>query len=293
MMFTAFRRLPASGWASVRRAGVRSRPTDRGRTPRTGGVGMTRPRNPCLLSLAACLAFLGLPFAGSPLWAKDADTCVDVALVLAIDASGSIDEAEFTLQMTGYAAALRDGNVRAAITEAGRVKIAVVVWGDSDFSSQVIPFQRISGAAEADALAVELAFFRREVAGNTGLANGLSIALDLLDDPSLCATRRVVDVSGDGKQAMVKGRYPAYSLPVVRERAKQMGVTINALAIETEVADLGDYFDRSVTVGPDSFVMRIRSLADFRDAIVEKLRRELVASGPARFRPTLSVHGAG
>ena len=44
--------------------------------------------------------------------------CADLALVLAIDASGSIDAAEFALQQQGYAAAFRAPHVQSALAAA-------------------------------------------------------------------------------------------------------------------------------------------------------------------------------
>ena len=58
---------------------------------------------------------------------------VDLELVLAIDASSSVDEAEWALQQQGYAAAFRDERVVAAIRSGPtkRIAIAVLVWADS------------------------------------------------------------------------------------------------------------------------------------------------------------------
>ena len=54
--------------------------------------------------------------------------CADLALVLAIDSSGSIDADEFRLQVLGYAAAFSDPKVLRALREAGAVDVASVFW---------------------------------------------------------------------------------------------------------------------------------------------------------------------
>src|SRR5947207_15820044 len=62
----------------------------------------------CLLTVAlrAALVVLGLFLAGA--WAPAAaQAAVDLQLVLAVDASGSVSEARFELQKHGYVAAFR------------------------------------------------------------------------------------------------------------------------------------------------------------------------------------------
>ena len=205
--------------------------------------------------------------------------CADTALVLAIDGSGSIDEADYALQMQGYAAAFRSREVQFALRMAGVVDVAVVLWGDGDMSAQILPFQRIVDAAGAEQLAVEMEGMTREVTGNTGLARGIEVALDILSEPGVCALRKIVDVSGDGRQMHMRMRHPVATLAELRQRAEAMGVTINALAIETDDDGLAEYFESRVTVGQTAFVIPIMSMRDFGDAIIEKLQRELMATG--------------
>jgi hypothetical protein len=57
-----------------------------------------------------------------------------------------------------------------------------------------------------------------------------------------------------------------------------MEVTVNALAIETDDDGLAEYFESRVMVGEMAFVIPIRSMRDFGDAIIEKLQRELMAT---------------
>ena len=52
-------------------------------------------------------------------------TAVDVNLVLAIDASGSVEDARFELQKRGFAAAFRDPKVLQAIRAGDHKSIAV------------------------------------------------------------------------------------------------------------------------------------------------------------------------
>ncbi len=47
-----------------------------------------------------------------------ADPACDLALLLAVDVSGSVDPQEYRIQMDGLAAGLRDWQVRTALVEA-------------------------------------------------------------------------------------------------------------------------------------------------------------------------------
>lgn len=212
-------------------------------------------------------------------------TCADVALVLSIDASGSIDDREFLMQQYGYAAAFRDPMVQVALDAAGIVDVAAVIWGDSDFSPQIIPFHRIAGASDAVGFADRLGSVPRRTTGNTGLGTGLDHALNLLDDPSVCAARKIVDVSGDGRQVYFRGRLGMVTPRDARQRAEAMGVTINALAILSDEPELEAYYRKSVVTGAVAFVARAEGFHDFGDILIEKLVRELMAGLPACGRP--------
>ena len=56
-----------------------------------------------------------------------AQTAVDLQLVLAVDASGSVDQRRFELQMQGYVAAFRDPRVLRAIQSGATQAIAVTL----------------------------------------------------------------------------------------------------------------------------------------------------------------------
>ena len=90
--------------------------------------------------------------------------------------------------------------------------------------------------------------------------------------------RRVVDISGDGINNV--GRQPGDA----RDGAVAAGLTVNGLAIETDMPWLGDYFAEHVIGGPGSFVMRVQSFETFALAVMNKLLREI--AGGANEPPT-------
>lgn len=237
----------------------------------------------CLLF--AWLAVLAAGPSAASGTSDDHPICADVALVLAIDASGSIDPADFALQMQGYATAFRSASVHAALRAAGAVDIAVVIWADHAARSDILPFRRVVGAADAQSLARDLEQFPRLAEDRlTGLARALNTSLDLVLAPEVCAERRIIDLSGDGRQVHFRGQGVEEGLPDIRARAQRMGVTINALAIETKDAELSAYFRQNVIVGTGAFVLTAATMADFATAIVAKLRLELTAGTAADLR---------
>jgi hypothetical protein len=200
--------------------------------------------------------------------------CADLALVLAIDASGSIDAQEFAMQMTGYATALTDADVVSAFRGAGDTEVAVVLWGDQEIAPQVIPWRRIAGLPDLSGVARDILALDRRVTGDTGIGRGLDTALDLLERQG-CAARRVVNVSGDGTESTRPRGGNQVTLVVARKRAEVMGVTVNGLAILNEKRDLDAWYRARVMTGAGAFVMDVASLRDFRDALVRKLVREI------------------
>ena len=82
--------------------------------------------------------------------------CSDLALVLAVDSSGSVDADEFALQTRGFAAAFRDPAVHHALAAAGVVDVAAVFWSDPGATAEVLPWHRVVTPGDADAFAAAI-----------------------------------------------------------------------------------------------------------------------------------------
>ena len=145
---------------------------------------------------ALALAFL---FLASTASAQELDPCVDVALVLAVDGSGSVDNQEYQFQQQAIARSFRDPEVIAALKGAGTVSVAVVFWGDASQPVHHTEAVTIHDASDADRFSRNVENLPRLTLGNTGLGAGLSAALDRLDSMG-CARRSIINVSGDGKE---------------------------------------------------------------------------------------------
>ncbi|MEZ5774596.1 MAG: DUF1194 domain-containing protein [Hyphomicrobiaceae bacterium] len=214
---------------------------------------------------------------------------VDLELVLAVDASGSVDPSEYELQLRGIADAFRDPAVKQAIRSGplARIAVALVVWADATTPKDDSPWHVISTPETADAFADLVETYPRRVEGGTGIGSALAYAIRMIEFNAIAGTRRVVDVSGDGVETPV--REYAVLLPQARYMARALGVTINGLAIANEVHDLDRYYDANVRAGPGSFVMRAADFEAFRDAIRAKLLREIEAQ--VAERPPVSPFG--
>ncbi len=241
--------------------------------PARGGIGASGWAGP---SLKAALAVCALGLASAP---ANAD-CSDVAIVLAIDASGSISAEEYRLQIMGYHDALMSQAISQSFERAGVVDIAAVLWADSAFAPQIIGWHRVTSGPELWTFAETLAGTERAVNGNTDIGTGLKAAIGLLTEDGLCAERLVIDVSGDGRSTPVSRRETTTSLVAMRGVAKENGIVINALAIRGDDPKLGDYYRQKLMTGIGAFVMEVDGFDTFRDAIAEKLMREVLSGDP-------------
>jgi len=225
--------------------------------------------------------FLGLPAAALALWtlwlpAQVEARCLDVALVLAIDGSSSVDGAEYHLQKHGIAEALRDPQVIAAMRQAGDVAVSVIFWGDAGQPHQTIGWIRIADGKDCDRLAERIERMPRAVKGSTGLGSGLVAALDMIADADFCANRAIINVSGDGSETVYRRQTRRLTKPEdARARAEESGITINALAISNQEGGLKDYFASQVVTGPGAFVMEVKNYESFAEAMRRKLIREI------------------
>ncbi|WP_373504597.1 DUF1194 domain-containing protein [Aestuariivirga sp.] len=220
------------------------------------------------LILSFCL-LLPLP-AGR---AQDFD--VDLALILAVDCSFSVDSQEFRLQMEGLGKAFMRPEVKQAIAQGQRQRIAVAVvqWSDEPNQKAVLPWTIVSGAADADELGQILMSMTRDLAeGGTSISTALTYSAALFAAaPS--AERRVIDVSSDGRNNS--------GLPVkpVRDRLVANGITINGLTILNEWPTLDTYFENNVVGGTGHFVIPANDYEAFGEAIYRKLLREITGPG--------------
>jgi hypothetical protein len=204
-----------------------------------------------------------------------AQTAVDLQLVLAVDASGSVDQRRFELQKQGYVAAFRDPRVLRAIQSGAMQAIAVtmVQWTGPALQLQVLPWTLIKDAATAHAFADSIAATSRQLfSGGTSISGAIDYAVPLILQSPFKGARRVIDISGDGSNN--RGRPPTNA----RDDAVRAGIVINGLPILELEPDLKRYFSDLVIGGPGAFAIAADGYETFAEAILKKLIREMAAN---------------
>jgi hypothetical protein len=205
----------------------------------------------------------------------NAQTSVDLQLVLAVDASGSVDQIRFELQKRGYVAAFRHARVLQAIRSGPHQAIAVtmVQWTGPMLQVQVVGWTLVGDEQTAAAFAAAIERAPRQLfSGGTSISGAIDYAMTLFPKSGLRASRRVIDVSGDGSNN--RGR------PVTnaRDDAVAAGVGINGLPILALEADLDRYYYNSVIGGPGAFVVSAKDYETFGESILMKLVTEIAAN---------------
>ncbi len=213
--------------------------------------------------------FLALLLAPRPALANG--TC-KLALVLAIDVSGSVNVEEYRLQMKGLSNALRAPDIANAIRFPGRsgIMATVVQWSGDPHQSQIVPWAYLSSeqSIEAFARAVDEAE-RAYINFSTAIGNALGFSASLFQTvPGECA-RKVIDVSGDGRNN------EGVEVQDMRASVLAAGITINGLAIIGPDEGLPNYYREEVIGGPQAFVLSAKTFKDYPEVIRKKLLREI------------------
>ncbi len=204
---------------------------------------------------------------------------VALKLVFAVDASDSIEDWEWRLELDGIAAALRDKEVQAAISAlpTQSVAVALLAWADLDGPRPNTGFRLIDSGAAADTFATTVESFQRLTGGGTAMGEGVAASIHLLARAPFEANREVIDVSGDGQEPISFFTSKVMFMDRAQAMARDAGVVINGLSIDKEWPELFAWYRANVQTGPGSFVMHVKSMRDFAPAFKLKLLRELSA----------------
>jgi hypothetical protein len=216
------------------------------------------------------------------------NTNVDLELVLAVDVSFSMDETEQRVQRAGYVEAFRNQSVIQAILSGslGRVAVTYVEWGGSVI--QAMPWTVIDSPQSAFRFAEGLAEQPIRRLPFTSISDTIAFSRQLLRANAFQGRRSVIDISGDGPN-----NYGAPA-PVARDAALKEGITIDGLPIMLDepstaptIADIDDYYQHCVIGGNGAFLIRVRSLAGFAEAIRSKLVTEITGPKLSEVGPSL------
>ncbi len=191
----------------------------------------------------------------------------ELALVLAVDVSGSVDGREYRIQMDGLAAALRDGIVVEALISQ-QAQVTLIQWTGSSRQQQTIPWTKMETGQDLERFASQIETDERVWRSfSTAIGEALIASEMALAQVPTCR-RKVIDVSGDGISN--EGIEPRTRHAALDE----LGVTVNALAIETGDEDLTGWFFENLIRGEGAFVVTANGFEDYPEQIKRKLQRE-------------------
>jgi hypothetical protein len=218
-----------------------------------------------------------------PAWPR-APTDVDLALVLAVDVSTSMDPDEQDLQRQGYVEAFRSPLVHQAIRTGmlGRIAVTYVEWAGATrprYQNVVVPWTILETPNDGISFADRLARAPIHAVAGTSISGAIDFSLVLLSSGQFMALRRVIDISGDGSNN--QGR----SVTDARDEAVARGVTINGLPImlkepeRRENATMDAYYRDCVIGGAGAFLVPVRERRQFLTQTRIKIVREIAGVG--------------
>ncbi len=235
----------------------------------------------CLLALV----LICLPLAAQAQGAKS----VDLAIVVSLDRSESIDAEEARAQIDGLVFTLRHSRFRDTVASGwfGRIALTVVTWSSFGRHEVILPWMQVAGAGDADiaAAVLELDYARQRVARHgtqTDVAFAIEVGMNQLDILPWEAGKSVINVVADGISNI--GRVAMAD----RNIAMARGFTVNGLIMArgSAIEVLSRYFRREVIGGPTSFLQVSASNEDFANAMLRKILLEMVRLQ----RPKASVY---
>ena len=248
------------------------------------------------------LAMLVGMLAGLAAPARAGEVPVGLELVLAVDVSGSIDEAEAQLQRDGYLKAIAHPRVVAAIRSGilGRIAVTYIEWAGRGWQTKVLDWTLIGDANSARGFARALTRAPIDSGPWTSIGDAIDFAAPMFRANGFEGTRRVIDISGDGPNNV--GRYVADA----RDGAVAQCITINGLAIMNDrpnfirspMPNLDLCYRNCVIGGSGAFIVVTRDFKDFAAAIRRKLVLEIAGKSlpdgvlPRVRRQLAMYHGA-
>lgn len=196
----------------------------------------------------------------------------DTSLVLLIDASGTIDDAEWATQASAYVEVLRHPDVVAALSS---TQVAVIYFGQD--AELICPFG--SAVAAADCIAAS----DRNAVDNDGTCpgKGLYIAGQLAERHP--TPRLVIDVSGDGpdncyNDAPVHGLINPLPINISALLEEEYGAEINGLVVRADAwGNLVEWYERNI-VSSFGFVLEVDTFGEMVSALRAKIILEVAGS---------------
>ncbi|MBY6004841.1 DUF1194 domain-containing protein [Salipiger bermudensis] len=219
---------------------------------------------------------LALSLLAAPALAQD----TDLELVLLADSSGSISPDELMFQREGYAQAMTDPAVLAAIANTAYGEIAVTYMEWAAHQGQVVKWMRIRDAEDAQEFADQLLTTPRMAFGRNAIGSALLEAARQIEANDIDGWRKVIDFSGDSA-----GNWSGPPIEQARDAVLAKGITINALPIlrpddpGRAQGGLEAIYEQRIIGGLGAFVVTAEDRTSFAEAVKRKLILEISSSG--------------
>lgn len=217
------------------------------------------------------------------------------ALALGLDVSGSVDAAEYRLQLDGLAIALNSAQVQEVlfVRPDAPVHVLVYEWSGPLDQTIIVPWTAIATPQDLATITRTLRNQPRSAAApTTAIGSAMRAGFAYLDQMPAC-WKRTLDLSGDGQTNT--GPRPQDIGP----EQTPTGVVVNGLVIGSgnlrggdarfaDVKELSSYYSSYVLRGPGAFVEVALGFENYAAAMERKLLRELAsiavgdASAPTR-----------
>ncbi len=245
--------------------------------------------------LGSLVSFLITFSLTTPAFAQGAPIQVDMVLVLAVDVSDSVDDAEYILQKRGIVEALLNKEFKNTLEQCNDSGIAVTYleWsGDnsnSGQSAQLVGWTLLKNGNDLRRFSDQVMAAQRLTNAATDIEISLLSSEALIEENAPYASAsKVILVSGDGVQNVSPRNSLITTLPneeaqirrdealrYTSRRLVEKGYQISGLAISSASSpiDLEEYFSQNVVGGVGASVRPINGYSEYSKGLLEILLR--------------------
>ncbi|QBY02583.1 DUF1194 domain-containing protein [Rhodophyticola sp. CCM32] len=193
-----------------------------------------------------------------------------LALLLALDVSASVDQAEYDLQINGLVSALLSPEVQNGFFNGpGPVALGIYEWSGRFQQDILVNWTLIETQADLIGVTEQVAAATRTHADfPTALGYAIGFAAERFAEAPSCLFQ-TLDISGDGQNN------DGFTPQAAYEHFALNGVTVNGLAIGGASREIELYYEDEVIRGPGAFVEHALNHDHFEEVMRRKLEREL------------------
>jgi hypothetical protein len=213
---------------------------------------------------------------------------VGVELLLLVDVSGSVDNAEYALQKSGYVAAFQNSVIQSYISATPNgVAVAYAEFSGASEQAMLVNWSVLTDAASSNNFAASIGGTSRAFNGLTAPGSAINWGVAEMTRNSLGALRMVMDVSGDGSENDGSNTFSAAAW------AWTSGIRVNGLPILGSEYGLDTWYSDNITVPGHGFLVVAQDFNTFETAVADKLQIDIGGDVPEPGTITLLLAGLG